>query len=87
MTYKPSKIGLFVAHYSGSDLAIDQLSDGTFRIAVCAPSKGFSVTETTYEDVCETVEECLSEQDNMECRVVWLSDIFKRNFVSSVTLA
>jgi uncharacterized Fe-S center protein len=81
MTKNIVMVWLFAAHYAESDLSITQNCNGTFYVWETT-ANGVSRTETNWEDVCETISECLAEQADGECEVSFISEAFKQRVYS-----
>lgn len=79
MTKVKVSVLLFVAEYFDFNISVWQNANGEFRV-LTADENGIDSATTNFEDVAETVTECLTEADNGECETKFCSTVFERYF-------
>lgn len=73
-------ICLFTAIYDGMFITVNQNVNGRFDVTMAYDYDYSTATtaETDFYDVIETVEECLNDAANCECKCVFQSHYFKQ---------
>lgn len=77
-----TQVLLFAAYYhtEGFTLEVYQNNNGNFEIVTAYYPSGYDKATTDFDDVTETIYECLTEADNGECEIQYFSTVFERYF-------